>query len=224
MIFVIRPEPGLHATLAAARDMGLAVVGMPLFEVIPLAWQMPQDDQFDAILAGSSNVFRHGGEKLSQLAHLPVRAVGGATAAAAREAGFAVEAAGEGGLQALLDSDIAPRNYLRLAGAEHVMLQLPPGSTMTTRHVYEVRALPITGSAEVSLRAGDPLVLLHSAAAARHFASEVDRLGMDRAALRLACIGSRVAQAAGPGWAEVSHAPQPSDASLLALARDMCHE
>lgn len=223
MIFVIRPEPGLGATLQAARDLGLAVVGLPLFEVIPLAWE-PPNETFDALLAGSANVFRRGGAQLAQLAHLPVRAVGDATAAAAREAGLTVESVGEGGLQALLDSDTAPRHYLRLAGTERVPLNLPRGSTMTTREVYEVRALPISGSAQVSLRAGDPLVLLHSAAAARHFAAEVDRLGLDRATMRLACIGPRVAEAAGSGWAACASAPQPNDASLLALARDLCHE
>ena len=223
MIFVIRPEPGLQASLQAARDMGLAVVGLPLFEVVPLAWSAPDPAQFDALLVGSANVFRLGGGELARLAGLPVHAVGETTAEAAREAGFAVTQVGEGGLQAVLDSVNEPMRFLRLAGVERVPLALPDGSTMEVREVYDVLQLPITGGGQVSLRSADPLVLLHSGAAARHFAAEVDRLGMDRATISLACIGPRVAAAAGEGWARVESAPQPSDSALLALARDMCH-
>lgn len=222
MIFVIRPEPGLQSTLQAAREMELPAIGMPLFEVLPLRWQAPDPADFDALLLGSGNAIRHGGAALEQFRDLPVQAVGKATADAAREAGFTVEQVGEGGLQSVLDANDAPTRYLRLGGVEKVSLD-PGPHTIEERDVYEVRALPITGSAQVSLRAGKPCVLLHSAAAARHFASEVDRIGLDRAAIRLACIGPRVAEAAGGGWAMVECAPQPSDAAILALARDMCH-
>lgn len=222
MIFVIRPEPGLQSTLQAARDMGLAAVGMQLFEVLPLRWQAPAAEEFDALLLGSANAVRHGGEGLQQYRELPVHAVGQATASAAQEAGFTIERVGEGGLQGVLDANEKPTRYLRLGGVETVPLA-PGKHTITQRAVYDVRALPITGSAQVSLRAGKPCVVLHSAAAARHFAAEIDRLGLDRAAVQLACIGPRVAAATGTGWARVESAPQPSDAALLALARDMCH-
>lgn len=222
MIFVIRPEPGLQSTLQGARDMGLAAVGMPLFEVLPLRWQAPDPAAFDALLLGSANAIRHGGDALEQYRGLPVHAVGKATAEAALAAGFTVEQVGEGGLQAVLDANAAPTRYLRLGGVETVPLN-PGKHTITEQAVYDVRALPISGSAQVSLRAGHPCVLLHSAAAARHFAAEVDRLGLERGAIRLACIGPRVAAAAGQGWGQVESAPQPADAALLALARDMCH-
>lgn len=223
MIFVIRPEPGLQSTLQAARELGLAAVGLPLFEVMPRQWDAPDAAEFDALLIGSANAIRHGGDQLEQYQGLPVYAVGEATADAAREAGFTVAQVGEGGLQSVLDAVEKPMRFLRLAGVERVPLTPPEGTTITTREVYEVRALPITGSAQVGLRAGKPLVLLHSAAAARHFASEVDRLGLDRGSMQLACIGRRVEQAAGTGWAEARSAPQPGDAALLALAADMCH-
>lgn len=222
MIFVIRPEPGLQSTLQAARDMELPAIGSPLFEVLPLRWDAPDPADFDALLIGSGNAIRHGGAALEAFNSLPVHAVGKATAEAAREAGFKVDRVGEGGLQSVLDSNETATRYLRLGGVEKV--DLDPGQhTITTRDVYDVRALPITGSAQVSLRAGKPCVLLHSASAARHFAAEVDRTGLDRGAIHLACIGPRVAAAAGEGWAAVESAPQPNDAALLALARDMCH-
>ena len=68
------------------------------------------------------------------------------------------------------------------------------------------------------------LVLLHSAAAARHFAAECDRCGVPRGAVRLAALGPRIAAAAGEGWREVRSAAEPREAALLALARQMCHE
>lgn len=222
MIFVIRPEPGLQSTLKHAREMGLAAVGLPLFEVLPLAWSAPDASEFDALLLGSANTIRHGGKGLDAYVDLPVHAVGEATAEAAREAGFTVEQVGEGGLQAVLDANAKATRYLRLGGEETVPLD-PGKHTITERAVYAVRPLPITGSAQIGLRTGTPCILLHSAAAARHFGEEIDRLGMDRLAIYLACIGPRVADVVGEGWAAVKSAPQPRDTALLALARDMCH-
>lgn len=222
MIFVIRPEPGLQSTLRAARDMGLAAIGLPLFEVLPLQWDVPDPAAFDALLLGSANAVRHGGAGLEALRSLPVHAVGQATAQAAREAGFEVARMGESGLQSVLDANAEPTRYLRLGGVETVPLQ-PGIHAITARAVYDVRAMPITGSAQVGLRTGKPVVLLHSGAAARHFAAEADRIGLDRGAILLACIGARVAAAAGPGWAAVHSASRPDDAALLELSRDMCH-
>lgn len=223
MIFAIRPEPGLQSTLQAARDANMAVLGRPLFEVVPLPWERPDLDGIDALLIGSANAIRLGGDSLETLQHLPVHAVGEATAAAAREAGFAVAQTGSGGLQTLLDTVEMPLHFLRLAGSEHVHLDLPDTVTITTRIAYDVRALALSGSDEVSLRASEPLVLLHSAAAARHFSSECERRGLDKSRIAIACIGPRVAEAVGTGWRDVQSAPQPDDMALLALARAMCH-
>lgn len=223
MIFSIRPEPGLQSTLQAARDLNMAVLGRPLFEVVPMGWDVPDPAEFDAILLGSANAIRHGGAALEKLLAVPVYAVGEVTAAEARDRGFTVAQVGSGGLQAVIDAVKGERRFLRLAGSEHVPLDLPEGITATTRTVYDVRALPLSGSDEVSLRASEPLVIIHSAAAARHFAAECDRRRLDKSRIALACIGPRVADAAGRGWRDLQSAPQPDDASLLALARDMCH-
>lgn len=223
MIFAIRPEPGLQSTLQAARELGLAIIGRPLFEVVPLRWEAPDPADFDGLLVGSANAIRHGGMQLESLASLPVHAVGKTTAEVAEEAGFPVATTGKGGLQQLIDGLRGEHRLLRLAGSEHVALDVPANLSVTTRIVYDVRAIPLTGSDEISLRAAEPLVLLHSAAAARHFASEVDRRGLDRSRIALACIGPRVAEPVGDGWRAVRSAPQPDDAALLALARDMWH-
>jgi uroporphyrinogen-III synthase len=65
-------------------------------------------------------------------------------------------------------------------------------------------------------------VLLHSAATARHFASECDRLGLARSAVTLAALGPRIAASAGGGWAAVHTAPRPDEAALLEMVFDLC--
>jgi uroporphyrinogen-III synthase len=221
VLHVIRPEPGCGATLAAARAMGLDAHGTPLFEVTLREWSLPEGP-FDAIVAGSANAFRHGGTNLAQLRHVPVLAVGESTALAARAAGFSVASTGSGGLQELLDQlEPAHRRMLRLAGAERIELDPPTGAEMVERVVYASKPLPMQTSLAETLRGGG-IVLLHSAAAAGHFAAECDRLSLDRGAIALATIGPRVAAAAGEGWRALACADEPNDAALLALARSMC--
>jgi uroporphyrinogen-III synthase len=116
-----------------------------------------------------------------------------------------------------------PLTLLRLAGEEHVSLTRPLGIIVETRVVYRAEPLPMGDDFASALRSGG-VVLLHSAAAARHLAAECDRQGVPRAALAVAALGRRIAAAAGEGWCEVRSAGAPRDAALLALARDMCHE
>lgn len=223
LIFVIRPEPGLSATLRAARMVGLDATGIALSEIRAVPWTPPAPDDVDAILLGSANALRHAGPQLARYTGMPAYVVGEATARAARDAGLAVEMIGEGGLQAVLDR-LAGRTcrLLRLAGAEHVALVPPEGVRIMTRVVYENVALGLPEAAAARLGEG-AVVLLHSAAAARHFAAECDRLGIARHRIVLAALGPRIADAAGAGWAEVRRADLPRDSALLALVRDMCH-
>lgn len=221
-LLVVRPEPGCSATVAAARAMGLEALGHPLFAVRPVEWQAPDPAGFDALLVGSANVFRHGGEPLAALSALPVRAVGETTAEAAREAGFAVEAMGGGGLQPVLDAVPPGARLLRLAGAERVVLAPPAGVTLTEIVVYASEPLPMESRLAAMLR--EPCVVaLHSAGSARHFAAECERLGVDRSGVSLVTIGPRVSAAAGAGWQAVATAPSSDDAALLATARNLCH-
>ena len=222
-IIAIRPEPGLSSTLAEAAARGLEVVGHPLSQVVGCAWELPDPAHFDAVLAGSANAFRHGGSQLQALTGLPVLAVGQATADAAATAGFAVAATGSGGLQTLLDEiGSRYRRLLRLAGEDHVPVSLPPGTELTTRVIYRIQNIEIPDELQRELD-HRPVVLLHSAGAAAHFAAECDRLGIDRGRIALAAIGPRVLEAAGNGWGAACAAARPADAELLALAGDMCH-
>ena len=222
MILTIRPEPGCTATVEGARAAGLAIEGHPLFDLHPRVWDAPPADTIDALLIGSANAVRHGGPGLYALRAKPVYAVGKATAVAAEAAGFTIAAVGSGDLQSLVDVIVPPLRLLRLTGAEHVPLAAPAGIEVETRVAYETTSLPL--DRELADRLGEgALVLLHSAAAARHFALESDRCGVPRRTVAIAALAPRIAETAGQGWREVRSAPEPTEAALLALARDMCH-
>lgn len=221
-LIVIRPEPGATATVTAAHNLGFDAQAFALFDVAPVAWSAPDPADYDLILAGSANVFRHGGASLAELARLPVHAVGETTAAAARAAGFTVAATGAGGLQPVLSALPPGTRALRLAGAERIVLNAPDGVTMAERTVYAATPRPLPP--ELAAMLAQPAVIaLHSAEAARHFAAEVDRTGIARGQLALVTIGPRVTAAAGEGWRTVLTADTPAESALLAKARDLCH-
>jgi uroporphyrinogen-III synthase len=222
-IIAIRPEPGLGATMSAGRIRGLAIEGYPLFEIRPLNWEAPAPEGIDGVLLGSANAVRFAGSALGRFEGKPAYCVGETTAEAARAAGLSVAMIGAGGLQQLIEA-IAERPLclLRLAGEAHVPLALLDGITLETRIVYRAELLAMAPMMANRLRDG-ALVLLHSAAAARHFAQECARLAIPRSKIALAALGPRIAAAAGEGWACLRSAEHPSDPALLALAADMCH-
>lgn len=215
----MRPEPGNAATLEAANRLGLDARSFPLFEIAPVPWQAPQG-LFDAILAGSANIFRHGGPQLSAFKSVPVMAVGATTAEAARASGFTVSHIGEGGLQPTVET-LPPGHYLRLAGEDRVTLTPPTDVRIATEVVYAALSRLISPHLGAMLEQGC-VVLLHSGEAARHFADECERLGIARNRIYLACLAPRIASLAGHGWADIRVATQRTDADLLALAARMC--
>ena len=224
-VLVLRPEPGASSTAALATELGLEPVLAPIAGVEPALWDVPDPAQFDALLVGSANAVRHGGVGLAALRELPALAVGEATAARLREAGFTVRATGTGGLQPMLDAlegDISVRRLLRLAGEAHVTLEPPAGISIEARIVYRVAYHPLSAAAVTAIGQG-AIVLLHSGEAASHFAAECDRLDIARDTVRLAALAPRIAEAAGNWWQALAIAPQTTDRALLELARDMCH-
>ncbi|MFM5916816.1 MAG: uroporphyrinogen-III synthase [Novosphingobium sp.] len=223
-LVIIRPAPGNEASTAMARAAGLDARGFPLFEVVAKSWEAVSPEAFDAMLVGSAQVFLHGGRGLAALRALPVYAVGEATAAAARSAGFEVAGTGAGSLQALV-GELSPghRKLLRVAGQERIALTPPPGVTIEERIVYASQPRPLPDELGELLRQ-PAIALLHSAEAAHHLTAECVRLGIRRAPLRLAALSPRIAAAAGDGWGEVAAAPMPDDKALLALARQMCQD
>lgn len=219
--FLVRPEPGWSASAKAARSIGLEVQGEPLAKVEAVAWQIPDRD-FDGLLIGSANVFRHGGRGLDRLRDLPVHCVGESTADAARESRFTVETVGQGGLANVVASLAGRRlKLLRPGGEARIALNPPSGIEVTDAVVYRLCHVPISTALAQDLGRGG-VVLLHSAELARHFGAECERLGLSRDRLELVLIGPRLVPAAGDGWRAVHIAERPDDAALLALAVQVC--
>ena len=222
-VFVLRPEPGLSATMDRGRSLGLAMEAMPLSGAEPVGWTLPEG-AFDGILLGSANGLRHAGEGLEKLTGLPVYAVGAATAREAQERGFPIAQVGKGGLQKLVDAlpPDRPLRLLRLAGEEHLPLHAPAHVHITTATIYRIVHHALTEGEVARLRQGG-IVLLHSGAVASHFSAECDRTGVDRGAIALAALAPRIARSVSDGWQSVAVAAEPDDAALLSLAADMCH-
>ena len=220
-ILAIRPEPGLSATITLAAEYGIDVYGAPLFEVRPMDWVAPDPAAIDALLIGSANAILHSGEALAAFKDKPVHAVGATTAAAAREAGFAVETVGTGGLQSVIEGLSGPLRLLRVSGAEHVPLVAPDGVSIQTVIAYESVPLPL-GEDMVGALGKPCIVLLHSAAAARHFAQECERLEIDRSAISLAALGPRIVEGLSNEWQSIHISPRPRDTDLLEMVRKLC--
>ncbi len=223
-IIAIRPPKGCDATIALAKSMNLPIEGHPLFTIAPRDWIGPPPECLDALLIGSSNAIEQAGAKLADYRDKPVHAVGEASAAAARAAGLTIASIGHGGLQGVLDAlPEGDHRLLRLAGEVHVPLQRPQGVSIELCVVYAAEPAPMPGALVTTLRGG-ALVLLHSAEAARHLASECARLSIDISRISIAALGPRILEATGDGWAKAKAAPQPRDRALLALVREMWQE
>ena len=216
-LVILRPEPGAGATARRAQAIGLEPVAMPLFEIEPLDWAAPEPGGFDALLLTSANAVRNGGPGLASLRGLPVYAVGEASAAAAREAGFEIAASGERGVGHLLDSIPAGLRLLHPCG-EH---------RTPTEARQAIAAVPVYRSAELPMPAGfqrieGEVVMVHSPRSGRRLAELVDRARIDRGKVRIAAISAAAAAAAGPGWERCAAAAAPDEAALLALAARLC--
>ena len=219
-LVILRPEPGASVSLERAQALGLDAVAMPLFGVHPLAWTPPDPVVFDAVLATSASALRHGGAGIELFCHLPLHAVGEATAESAREAGFAKVAAGSGDVDALLASLPSGlrlfypcgRDRRDLSHALQAILSIP---------VYAAEALPMP---EAFMGIEGTVVAVHSPRAGARLAELADVAGVDRSTIRIAAISGATEQAAGTGWAEVASATKPNDGALLELAARLCEK
>jgi uroporphyrinogen-III synthase len=221
-LLILRPTEGALETAKRAKDQGLQTIIDPLFVIEPMAWSALAASQYDALMLTSANAIKYGGHKLLEYSQLPVLAVGEATAAAARNAGFQVADTGNGGAAQLLQSPGTSQfsHILRLTGKDHVKTEAAT-QQITVRQVYQARALPLGDTAQAALRQRQ-IILLYSVRAAKILAAESDRLQLDRSLHDVAALSPNVAQAAGKGWKSVQAAESPTDDALLSLAGRLC--
>jgi uroporphyrinogen-III synthase len=218
-VLIVRPLPGASATEKRASELGLRPVVAPIFSIRPLDWEAPDPSGYDAVLLTSANAARHGGTKVAQFTHLPCYAVGEATAAAARQAGFTDirvgRADGAAAVAAMAEDRVT--RALHLCGLEYVEL---------ARHGIAIEDLPVYAAdglnalpaeAEAAIAEG-ALILVHSPRAGALLA----RLVPDRSKTRLAAISAATADSAGGGWRSKTVAAAPRDEALLELAAKLC--
>ncbi len=207
-VLIVRPAPGNKATADAVSAMGLYPVVVPLFEVVPVAWDVPDPQAFDAVVMTSANAARLGGPKLAQFTHLPLFAVGEATATAARKAGFAEVLSGASDAAEIGQN--LPANVLHLTGADY--RPIPTESAVTVTTVYEACPIAPCGSlcAEVAM--------IHSPQAGRHLAA----LKPDRHETTIVAISTPAALACGFGWAAIHVAERPREHAMLATLARVC--
>ncbi len=216
-LIVLRPEPGASATVARARDMGLAACVHPLFETGPRDWISPDPSAFTGILMTSANAPRHAGAGLARYLHLPLFAVGMATGDAAKAAGFASVASGDSDVARLLAkvATLGKHRLLHLSGEDVTEID-PVGIEIERRIVYHARPL-VPDAAMLQALAAGGVALVHSPRAAARLAE----IAPDRAVLSVAAISSRAAVAAGTGWQRLAVAAVPRDEALLELAASL---
>ncbi|MDQ3483780.1 MAG: uroporphyrinogen-III synthase [Pseudomonadota bacterium] len=217
-LIIVRPQPAAGATAAAASELGLEPVVMPLFQIRPLAWSAPDPTLFDGLLVTSANAIRHGGPELQKLAGLPVFAVGEASAAEARDLGFAIALVGGGGVDELL-RQVDLHSRLLHVGGEH--RRDPAAARQQIAYVAAYRAEDVADVAGLE-RIEEAVVALHSPRAAARLAKLAASVGIDISRTALAAISAHTALEAGSGWQSVETAEAPGDAPLLALAARLC--
>ena len=213
---VLRPEPGNGETADRLAAAGILPIQQPLFVMRALDWTPPDPAGFDAILLTSANAVRHGGAGLDALKTLPVVAVGTATAAAARAAGFTIAATGKSDAAAIVAEarGFGLNRLLHLAGRDRITVDDDvPTATIT---VYA--ADPVDLPAHITEEWEEATILLHSPRAARAFAALVARDGTDRGQFHIAALSDAVAEAAGGGWGGMRVAVSPNDTALVAAA------
>jgi uroporphyrinogen-III synthase len=211
-LLLLRPEPGLSASVERAEALGLEAVACPLFRVEPVEWQAPEPAQYDALLLTSANAVRYGGPGLEGLRALAVHAVGPATADAARAVGFEVATVGQADIVDLLDQLPQGIRLLHLAGEDHRQVD---DERIDRRIVYR--------SATIAKPDLPPLAGLVAAVHSPRAGARLAELAERRDATAIAAISAAAAEACGAGWESVEAADSPSDESLLALAARLCH-
>jgi len=169
---------------------------------------------FDGLLLTSANGIRCAGGQVEKLRGLKVYAVGEASAQAAREAGFDLAGAGNGGVDRLLGSIEPNLKLLHLCGEDrHAPHE--PRQKITRITTYRSRQIE---SPQLALKPDD-IALIHSPRAGRRLAELVS----NRWIIAIVAISTAAAEAAGEGWKSVAVAQEPSDEALLALAARLCN-
>ncbi len=229
-VLITRPEPGASETAARVAALGYIAIVAPLLQILPRRAALPPPGRTQAILVTSGNAIAALPRTHLQLS---LFAVGEATAARARVAGFAqvISADGDAGALAALvarSCDRARGALLLATGRDQGMALAArlraSGYTVNRRVVYAaepVASLPVT--ARAALTAGTlTAVMVFSAATARQCVRLLRVAQLDEAVRSVDALAigqpAAVALRALP-WRRVLTAARPNQDAMLALLR-----
>jgi uroporphyrinogen-III synthase len=230
-LLVTRPQPDAARTAATLRTRGHDVLLAPLLSVESVDFELPQR-RYAAVVMTSANAARAAcrHREIAQLASLPLFAVGGHTAEAARGAGFGDVHTARGDKQDLVEiirARIAPGSapLLYLAGedrAGELMIGGVPLVTVVAYRARKARAFP--AATATALSRGEILGVLHfSRRTAEAYLDCAGSAGIPERALMpwQFCLSPAVAEPLlGAGAAHVKVAARPDERALLDLVRD----
>lgn len=218
-VLVLRPEPGASRTAAMLEESGLEPIVHPLFAVEPLAWALPQDASFDALLLTSANSVRHAGPGLAGMRSLPCYCVGDATAEAARAAGFSDVRTGGGDAASTIPLLLADgRSRILHPCGEDVRPFDPCGLRIESLTVYRSAERGEAAQLEAVLQTRRPAIaLVHSPRAGKRLDGLVS---MElRSSVVIVAISEAAAAATGAGWREVTIAASRNDVEMISCAQ-----
>ena len=226
-LLVTRPEPDNARTAAALCAKGHEVVLAPLLHIEAVADADLGAPPWAAILLTSANGARAVADhpRQAELIALPVLTVGRSSADAARAAGFADVTSADGGAD-----DLARLAAQRFAGARQPLLYLAgedrsgelavPGLAVRTVVVYRAaKAEQFPPLVRTALEQGGIEGVLHFSRRSVESYLDCGRdLGGPALKPRHYCLSARAAEPLRlVGATQIHVAPQPDEASLLAL-------
>ena len=227
-VMITRPRADAQALAALLMRRGIESLIEPLLDIIPTANSSLDLHGVQALLLTSANGVRALAQT-TELRDLALFAVGPATAAAARDAGFTTVTTAGGDVEALADLvedrlDAPAGALLHVSGsavAGDLAGRLKAAGFEARRAVlYEARPVGALSEAAVTAigRGGIDAVLLFSPRTAISFVrlSQQASLALDR--VRALCLSRAVAQHAEVvPWGDVAVAARPDQDALLAL-------
>jgi uroporphyrinogen-III synthase len=227
-LLVTRPEPEASATAAALRVGGHAVLVQPMLAIVsappperlarPAAVALTSRNGLRALLAWpQAEAWRD----------VPVFAVGAATAAAARGAGFGRVSAGEGGVERLarLIAAARPGGVVLHPAARETAGDLAGALRAEGIAVRTVTAYAAEAATRLTPEVRDAIgegrldgALLYSERTAATFAGLLRAAGLGLSGVACFALSEAVAAPlAGLGAAHIAVAARPDEAALLAL-------
>lgn len=229
-VLVTRPEPGASETAARIAALGYQPIVASLLEIRILHAALPPSGHVQAVLATSGNAIA---ALPASHRHLPLFAVGDATAGLARASGFAQVHSASGDAAALAalvardcDRSAGPLLFPCGRGQGHELAGdlRQRGFVVVRRAVYAavpVRVLP-EAARDALIGGGLTAAVFFSAETARHCVHLLSAARLHEAVRSVAALAigqsTAVALQALP-WRRIDVATQPNQEAMLALLR-----